>query len=324
LATEGAEYAEAHRAKNKNPLSVYFSVFRVFRGLRLFDAWRLLVKAGSSSGAELGMVGHKALTGFSVKEFRQPPLRHLSWHEHRHASICFVVAGSYEERVRGRSTECATHSVILKPPMEQHADLFGKSGGTCLLIEIEPDRLQSIVPYSDIAREPSFASNPRLTGLGRSVYREFIGNDALSPLAIEALILELLVETSRANDAERSHRKPHWLRQVHDLIHDCYHEPLTLASVAHAVMVHPSRLASVFRRHYGSSLGDYLRRLRVEHASLELMKPGVSLAEISNRLGFFDQAHFSRVFKRYTGLTPTQFRAAWRDREARTKAIDAS
>lgn len=282
------------------------------------------MEAASSSTAEWGIIRHRAVAGFSLKEFLQPPLRRLPWHEHKHACICFVVEGSYAEHVRGQVTECPPHSVVLKPPMERHADLFGPGGATCLLIEIEPDRLQSIAPYSNIAREPSLVSSQRIAGLGRGVYREFIGGDALSPLAIEALILELLVETTREGQARRWLGQPLWLRRVHELIHDRYREPLTLSSVARAVNIHPSRLAVVFRRHYRSSLGDYMRRLRIDHASVELAKPGASIAEIGNRLGFFDQAHFSRVFKRYTGLTPTQFRAASREHEARTKPVGPS
>jgi AraC family transcriptional regulator len=281
------------------------------------------VEAGSSRASEWGIVGQRAIAGFSIKEFFQPPLRRLPWHEHRHASICFVVSGSYSERVRGRETACATHSIVLKPPMEGHADLFGRSGGTCLLIEIEPDRLQSIAPYSDIAREPSFVRNPRIAGLGRSLYREFAGEDALSPLAIEALILELLVEAARTKQQERTQGQPGWLRQAHELIHDRYREALTLSSVARAVNIHPSRLAVVFKRHYRSSLGEYVRRLRIERASIELATPGAAIAEIGHTLGFFDQAHFSRVFKRYIGLTPTEFRAMCQ-REARTRPLGAS
>ncbi|HEV8125332.1 MAG TPA: helix-turn-helix domain-containing protein, partial [Gemmatimonadales bacterium] len=57
-----------------------------------------------------------------------------------------------------------------------------------------------------------------------------------------------------------------------------------------------------------------LRRLRIERAARELADTDVPLAAVSTKSGFFDQSHFSRVFKQQTGLTPAQFRAASRPR----------
>ena len=59
------------------------------------------------------------------------------------------------------------------------------------------------------------------------------------------------------------------------------------------------------------SPGEYQRRLRVEHAGRQLTTTRRSLAEIAAAAGFADQAHFSRVFKDQTGVTPTRFRATF-------------
>ena len=47
------------------------------------------------------------------------------------------------------------HYVVFKPAGERHADEFGRDGGTCLLIEIAPGRLESIEPFSDITTRPT-------------------------------------------------------------------------------------------------------------------------------------------------------------------------
>jgi AraC family transcriptional regulator len=80
------------------------------------------------------------------------------------------------------------------------------------------------------------------------------------------------------------------------------------------VGVHPAHLARTFRAHYRSSIGAYARRLRIERAAHELAQGEASIAEISFRSGFFDQSHFSRVFRELTGLTPAAFRTAARAR----------
>ncbi len=268
--------------------------------------------------AALGLTREQRIAGFALKEFTQPPYRRLPWHEHGDASMCFVVSGSYTERLGGQDRECAPHTLVFKPPVERHADRFGRAGGTCLLIEISPGRMATLEPCSAIAVEPRLVRNAKLAALGRQVYREFGGVDELSSLAAEGAILELLVEATRTVVQERAPRPPRWLREAHDLIRDSFREPLTLTSVASTVRIHPSHLARMFRRHYRASIGDYVRRLRIEHAARELTRPGVSLGEIGLRAGFFDQSHFSRVFKQQMGQTPAQFRAASRSRTART------
>ena len=93
------------------------------------------------------------------------------------------------------------------------------------------------------------------------------------------------------------------------VVSDWKPEPLTLSAVARAAAIHPSHLARTFRKYHGRPVGEYVRALRVEHAAREIAGTNTPLSEISVRFGFFDQSHFSRVFKQYTGMTPAEFRA---------------
>ena len=263
----------------------------------------------AARSAEIGIAASRSIPGFTIKEFRQPPHRRLPWHEHVHASICFVVSGSYSERVRDREQECAPRSMIVKPPAEQHADVFGRSGACCLLMEILPGRLETIEPFSELTTRPVVARSARLAALGQRVFGEFSHFDAVSPLALEGLILEVLADVSRTVHNESAASVPRWLRQARELLHERSHEALTLSTVAREVGIHPSHLARTFRKHYGRPIGHYLRALRIERAAREVAESRTPLSEIGLRAGFFDQSHFAKVFKRHTGVTPAQFRA---------------
>lgn len=273
--------------------------------------------------AELGLARTQVMGGFRLTEFAHPPHRRLAWHEHRDASVCFVVSGSYAERTRHQDRECPPQSVVFKPAGERHADQFGRDGGACLLIEIGAARLETIEPFCAVTARPGLVRTARLAGLGHRIYREFVRGDGLSSLAVEGLTLELLVEASRAGAADLAPPRPTWLCQAQELIHERAGEPLTLSSIARDVGVHPAHLARAFRARYGRSIGDYVRRLRIERAARELSDGGASIADISLRLGFFDQSHFSRVFREHTGFPPAAFRAAARahpQAHARTNA----
>src|SRR5262245_13169524 len=104
--------------------------------------------------AEPGMTARRAIAGFSLKQFSQPPNCHLPWHEHAHSSICYVISGFYAERARGREQECASRSMVFKPAAEPHADVFGRKGGRCLLIEILPGRPELVEEFSRVTSTP--------------------------------------------------------------------------------------------------------------------------------------------------------------------------
>lgn len=267
------------------------------------------VSSHTPASSELGIVTTRTIPGFSIKEFRQPPHRRLPWHVHTHASICYVASGSYAEHVRGRVEECPPRSMMFKPASERHADEFGRSGARCLLMEVVPGRLDASEPFSELMVRPGLVRSARLAALGQRVQRELTDWDSVSPLALEGLILEVLADAARAVHDETRAKEPRWLRHARELIHDRIREPLTLSAVARAAGIHPSHLARTFRKYHGRPIGEYVRAVRIERAARELAETAVPLSEISLRFGFFDQSHFSRVFKRHTGMTPGEFRA---------------
>jgi len=89
--------------------------------------------------------------------------------------------------------------------------------------------------------------------------------------------------------------------------------------VAISAGVHPSYLARTFRKFYGCTVGDYVRRLRVDYAVRELKESDKSLAEIATAAGFYDQSHFTHEFKSHLRMTPAEFRAAFRAGHTNTK-----
>jgi len=58
----------------------------------------------------------------------------------------------------------------------------------------------------------------------------------------------------------------------------------------------------------GEGIGEYVHRMRVRAACEQMLAPQRSLAEISLATGFADQSHFTRVFRRVTGMSPGAFR----------------
>lgn len=98
------------------------------------------------------------------------------------------------------------------------------------------------------------------------------------------------------------------IRQVAEYISVHYPEPLTLEEVANQVHLNASYLSTLFKKITDLSFREYLNKVRIEEAQRLLLNTDYSIIEISTACGFNDQSYFSKVFKRYTGITPKRFR----------------
>jgi AraC family transcriptional regulator len=81
-----------------------------------------------------------------------------------------------------------------------------------------------------------------------------------------------------------------------------------VGELARDVAVHPRHLMRTFRRYYGCSVGEYLRRSRIRRAQRLLTETSLVLAAVASDAGFYDQSHFARLFRRATGLAPSEYR----------------
>lgn len=83
-----------------------------------------------------------------------------------------------------------------------------------------------------------------------------------------------------------------------------YSTPLTVTDVAEHLYISPSHLSRLFREELDCTINDYLTRVRVEQAVEMMKKPEFSVAQVSKAVGFQNQSYFSKVFRKYIGVTP--------------------
>lgn len=89
-------------------------------------------------------------------------------------------------------------------------------------------------------------------------------------------------------------------------------EDPTLADVAASVSCSPFHLSRLFRLHAGDTFVRVFARMRVDAAKALLRSGGYSVKEVGAMVGFSDQTYFARVFKKFEGMTPAEFKAAAR------------
>lgn len=97
------------------------------------------------------------------------------------------------------------------------------------------------------------------------------------------------------------------IRQVMDYIHTHYREKITLESLAELTGLSTFYLSSRIKKETGQSLTDNINTVRVEAGKKLLLEDNANIIDVSQQVGFGYQNHFSTVFKKVTGMTPTEY-----------------
>jgi AraC family transcriptional regulator len=259
------------------------------------------------------MVQHAtAVDGFTVREGRHQAGTALPWHSHAGPTLCFVYSGTFTESFAGATLECTPGSLKVTPAGERHWNRFGREDTHGLLIEADAACVARLGAHAAVLQDRVSVRDNALGVLAWRLAGELRRHDSAAPLAIEGLLLELVAGAARERELRLTGTLPAWLTDARSQLHDGCVE--SLSELAASVGVHPVTLARGFRKAYGCSVGAYLRWLRVARAARQLAETDASLAEIALAAGFADQSHFSNVFRRETGLSPSNFRRAVRSR----------
>jgi AraC family transcriptional regulator len=280
------------------------------------------VSEGLSAGKFFGEhVKSCSLEGFKVSELvyshdfqGTPP------HFHEHSLMKGNLGGTFTHSFGNKAAWVSVPGTMDYCPSGMvHWHTSHRSRVRLLVIEVHRSRLGTEIAESDLMRSPVNLRGERCRWLLAKLYRGFneVERDSASRLEVEGVFLMLLSDTMRTKANKL--RTPPWLHKAREIVHERFRESLTLKEIAQTVDVHPAWLASAFHRAYHQTVGDTLRHLRVDYASSQLRETNKTLAEIALEAGFSDQSHFSNVFRRLVGSTPTQYRrnssSAWRAAE---------
>ena len=106
----------------------------------------------------------------------------------------------------------------------------------------------------------------------------------------------------------RNHAQNHRVRKCLQLIEANYlMENFTLADVAQALSLSPTYLSTLFKDEIGCSFSSFILQKKIAYAK-QLLRSERKVYEVSESLGYADVAHFSKIFKKYTGQTPLEYR----------------
>ena len=259
---------------------------------------------GRPGGTLPPILRSNAVQDVSLSELFQGYGRRCPRHAHEAPWFSLLLAGSYTEEFGSKTLEHRAPCVAFHPAGVEHRTDVGRRGARLLTIELASVWERWLPP----ADGPTVLARAGALLAAYRMHQELAASGPSCAVAIDGLAHDLL--EALAGSAERGERRrPGWLDRVVERLHAEYARPVSLAALAVAESVHPTHLSRTFRRFEGVSPSAYLQLLRCRHILWRLAEEGApTLAEASAEAGFADQAHCTRVMKRFLGTTPGRLR----------------
>ena len=270
----------------------------------------------SNTAARSGFYGtllsRLELGSFKFTETEYVAGENLPKHSHEQDFFTLTLKGKYQENSAHASHVCSPLTLAFNPAGAEHSIEFGGAPVRVFNIEMNPEWIGRIRELHKTFQHPAYCAGGMSSRLALRLFKEYKVMDSFAELIMEGLLLEIVVHTLRGSKVATNRKAPTWLAKARDLLHDSFCQNLTLKEVAENVSIHPVYLATCFRRHYGCSIGEYVRKLRIDFACAQIRESNRPLTEIGVSAGFCDQSHFSRSFKDLIGMSPSEYRLTFR------------
>lgn len=256
-------------------------------------------------------IGNRSLSveagGFKIGLWRAalPP---EGVHEHVHEDAHFVLTlddgyhSLAHDREIPRGEGFRAGALIWNPPGVEHRDSFERPGGRFLSVSFMP-------PPGAPRDHPVRLDHARAERAARLLVGRTARFGEGDGVAVEALALDMAAAALEGAAPRDGRAPPPWLLRARQAIEDlAVDSGLEVRDVARCVGVHPVTLARRYRRHFGHSPGDAIRRARINRAISALTR-GTRLTDLAAQAGYADQSHLTREFGAAYGLSPARFRA---------------
>jgi AraC family transcriptional regulator len=209
--------------------------------------------------------------------------------------------------------------VIIPAHISQRVEWDRASGALMLAIDptVFAQTIYEVVDPNQIELLPQFATaDPFIYQIGVALKAALFKHSDRSRLYAETLVNTLILHllehytTTRPNLREcvAGQLPQYKLQQVIDYIDAYLDRDLSLQELSHVVQMSPHYFSQLFKQSTGITPHQYVIRCRIERAKDLLRLGKLSIAEIATLVGFVDQSHLHRHFKRLVDVTPKNYR----------------
>lgn len=125
---------------------------------------------------------------------------------------------------------------------------------------------------------------------------------------LENIVTQFLEMVQEQFNQHNEHNEVNLLNQIIDHIHEHYDQDISLSELADKFHMNYSYLSWYFKHRTNENMTAYINKVRIEKAKELLKYTDDTISQISSKIGFSEHNYFSKVFKKFTGMTPVEYR----------------
>ena len=149
-------------------------------------------------------------------------------------------------------------------------------------------------------------TSERIFGIKEDIYTEIDYKKGLEEK--EKYISYVFGMITRYVEENKHSQQSHVLEKIHQYLEENYSREISLDTVADVVNLSTSYLSFIFKEISGKSFVDYVNEFRIDQAKILLRETSLNISQIAEKVGYNSSNSFSKVFKKYVGISPGQFR----------------
>jgi len=247
-------------------------------------------------------------------------------HVHSFFEICYVLSGSGSFFINNETHPVKAGDLFIAKPDERHEIVSSKGDPLALYFwsytllssnKVNNNDLNNLLNAFSNSSVPVLA-NQRAIAKVLDLLTDEISRKAMGyPELIGGLVKHLLIETARAATQGQSLR-PNLTSNAHQdsvtatiirYLRDNYGQRLSLKEIAAQVHLSERHMSRRFKKVTGQTIKQYATGLRIDAAKQLLLNSDISVSEVAYETGYGDVRHFSTVFRKWTGLSPSHYRS---------------
>ncbi|MGO4913668.1 helix-turn-helix domain-containing protein [Leeuwenhoekiella sp. W20_SRS_FM14] len=227
----------------------------------------------------------------------------VDWHYHENPYFTYLLQGKLLESNKKEFYYLKPGDLLFHNWDDAHYNIKPKDFTRGFHIELNRNWF-SKKGFESTDFKGSFAiQNPIFKMAMNTIYLEAKWNDCYTQLGIESTLVALFDLMHKPNT--KIQKTPVWVNQLKELL---FEEEIiySLENLSHKLQIHPAHLSREFSKYFGTSLGNYIRLIKVNQAFNLILLNKLSMTEICYTCGFYDQSHFIANFKRIYHTTPSK------------------
>ncbi len=235
-------------------------------------------------------------------------------HWHEYLEVIYLVHGQFILKADNKTFNVSDGDIIVFNPFEVHESIVLSENNEYYVFVIPPDFIQSWQDDKQYKFSNVINGSVECKKAIKKAAEATENPSRDQQLLLNAEIFRFLyyAASNYADEAKSEIEIPlknkHIVEDVKTRIEYCYAEPINIELLANAFFISVSHLQHLFKAQTGMTIIDFINKTRIENSCTLLKNTDLHISAISEKVGIFDYNYFSRMFKKYIGITPTQYR----------------